>query len=57
MGETGTPSLRDNKCPVCGHEQPKRYKMGDPETCDHCGHITGSKVYPRKFTGKMLDWW
>jgi len=36
-------SLKENECPYCGHVQPVRYEIGDPETCDKCGNITERK--------------
>jgi ribosomal protein L37AE/L43A len=44
-------SLKENRCPVCGHEQPIRRTFGDPETCEQCGHFTEPKEYPSPLYG------
>jgi ribosomal protein L37AE/L43A len=49
MQYVGIPSKKENKCPVCGHEQPVRYMYGDPETCDKCGNTVERKQYYHPF--------
>lgn len=44
------PSKKEGVCPICGHKQRlPTFQIGDPSTCNKCGHIIKPKMYPMKY--------